>query len=250
MKYNKENLNIIFIRSITIFIFLFYWEFFVENFIVPKPTEIFIAFIGLLGLWDTWNNILLSSIRVYVSIAIALVLGIIIGSLDYFRKELSYIVNTFFYPSQYIASAVWSIIAIVLFGLSAITVFFVIVIVIIPNIFVAVQVGLKNINKEFIEFGKSHTTNKLRLFRHVIFPQILPHLLIGLIRTNAIAWKIVVTAELFISVNGLGFMVNNYYRMLNIPKLFATVLMIVLIGLIFDSIFKFFKKKIDERYAL
>ncbi|NOQ55322.1 MAG: ABC transporter permease subunit [Nanohaloarchaea archaeon] len=247
---NKGYIIKIIINCSGLFFLFLFWELFVENFLIPKPSEIIITFFKLLSFEETWKNILISGIRVYTSITIALILGTIIGSLRYFKKEIYFLINPLFYPTQYIASAVWTIIGIVLFGLSPITPYFVIIIVILPNIFVSVQIGLNNINKTFIEYGKSHTQNKWRLYKYIIFPQILPHLLIGLIRSNAVAWKIVVTAELFISINGLGFMINNYYKMLDIQKLFATVLIIILIGLIFDQIFKHLKIKIEERYII
>ena len=71
----------------------------------------------------------------------------------------------------------------------------------------------------------------------------MPPFFMGIIRSNAIAWKVVVTAEIFIGTNGLGFMVNNYYRLINMPKLFATVLLIILIGLVMDWVFRYVHRR-------
>jgi ABC-type nitrate/sulfonate/bicarbonate transport system permease component len=149
-----------------------------------------------------------------------------------------------FYPSQFLASAIWTIIAIVIFGLSWVTPYFIIVMVVLPNIFVAVQLGLKNIKRDLLEYGETITKNKKRLFRYIIFPQLMPPILLGMIRSNAVAWKIVVTAELFIGTNGLGFMVNHYYRMLDTPKLFAVVLITIVIGLSADWLLKYVNRRL------
>lgn len=219
------------------------WEFFVDNFIIPTPSEILIQFFFILSKTRTWENIFASMQKVYLSLIFAVLFGLVIGSLRYFKPKIAEYVDSIFYPSQFIASAVWTLIAIVLFGLSWITPYFIIVMVILPNMFVAVQIGLKNINKQLLEFGQSITHNKWRLFRYIIFPQIMPPFFLGVIRSNAVAWKIVVTAEIFIGTNGLGFMVNNYYRLINIPKLFATVLLIIIIGLSMDWIFRYIYRR-------
>ena len=238
-----------FLSFIGIAILVIIWEIFADGFILPKPSAVILAFFSLLQYPETWYNILRSIFRVYLSLAIALILGLFIGSLDYFNRPLSIVFNALFYPGQYIGSAVWSILAIVIFGLSPLTAYFIITIVILPNIFVAVQVGIKELNKNFMELGKVYTKKKTRLFKTLVIPQITPHVLIGLIRSNAVAWKIVVTAEIFISVNGLGFMVNNYYKLINMVNLFATVLIIILIGLFFDKIIKYYANKIKRKIS-
>jgi len=220
------------------------WEFLVDNFIIPTPSDILSQFFFILSKVRTWENILASMQKVYVSLAVAIMIGLLIGSLRYFYPKIAEYVDSIFYPSQFIASAVWTLIAIVLFGLSWVTPYFIIIMVILPNLFVAVQIGLKNVNKQLLEFGHSITRHKGRLFRYIIFPQVMPPFFMGIIRSNAIAWKIVVTAEIFIGTNGLGFMVNNYYRLINIPKLFATVLLIIIIGLSMDYLFR----QIHRRY--
>jgi NitT/TauT family transport system permease protein len=186
----------------------------------------------------------MSSQRVYISLFFGILIGLLIGSARYFYPKIADYIDMIFYPSQFLASAIWTIIAIVIFGLSWVTPYFIIVMVVLPNIFVAVQLGLKNIKRDLLEYGETITKNKKRLFRYIIFPQLMPPILLGMIRSNAVAWKIVVTAELFIGTNGLGFMVNHYYRMLDTPKLFAVVLITIVIGLSADWLLKYVNRRL------
>ncbi|MGM5482985.1 MAG: ABC transporter permease [Nanobdellota archaeon] len=223
---------------IVVIAILIYWQYFFDSFLLSTPKQILTSLITLFLNPNVWKNIAATSIRVYVSLIISIILGTLIGSLSYFNKNLTIITKYIFNPTQYIDSAVWTIIAIVCFGLSLITPYFVIVLVIVPNIFVAVEVGINNIKNEIYELGKIYTKKKSKLFKHIIFPQIIPQLLIGTIRSHAVAWKIVVTAEVFISINGLGFMLNNYFKMIDISNLFATIIIIVLMGSFTDTLLK------------
>lgn len=62
----------------------------------------------------------------------------------------------------------------------------------------------------------------------------IPYILIGLIRAHAIGWKIAVTAEVFVSADGIGFMINNFYKLIDNSRLFACVIIVVINGVFFD----------------
>jgi len=226
-----------------------YWQFLLKkSFIVPTPSGTAAAFIHLLKFPDTWRNIVSTTIRVYISLFFATVIGFILGSTQYFSNYLSAISETLIQPIQYTAAAVVSIVAIVFFGLSPVTPYFVIIIAILPNTYVATRMGLNEMKKDFLELGEIYTNSKLKMFKHIVFPQLIPYTWIGIIRSNAIAWKLAVTAEVFIALDGLGFMVSTYYRMHKTAKLFATVFIIILIGFFFDQLIKTVKNKYFANY--
>jgi len=232
-----------------LFAILLLWQISVrESFLLPTPTKILKAFVSLLQYPATWQNIFNTTIRVYASLALSILIGIPLGILVFFDENLTAMAEVILQPIQYIASAVISIISIVLFGLSPITPYFVITIAILPNIYIATQLGLKEIRKDYLELGQMYTDNKFRLFKYIVFPQLIPYIAVGVVRSNAIAWKIAITAEVFIAVSGLGFMINHYYKLLNTPKLFATVLIIILVGILFDKLIKMLKTKIFINY--
>ncbi len=117
-----------------------------------------------------------------------------------------------------------------------------------PNVFVTVQEGLENVDDELMEFGEVYTHSKLRLFQHILIPQILPYMMAGFLRAHAVAWDIVATTEIFLATSGLGYLIQSYYRLLDLPKLFATVFIIIVLGLISDRVFRIIKRRIEHRY--
>jgi len=231
----------------TAFIFLLLWQVLVKGFF-PTPLEVFRSLLELLQMESIWKNSLQTGFRVYVASIISLIIGVTIGVADYFNETVSDIVNTFFYPSQFVSEAVLVLIAIAVLGLTPAVVYIITVIAIVPNVFVTVQEGLEEIDKDIVEFGEVYTESKPRLFRHLIVPQILPYAMAGFLRAHAVAWDIVATTEIFLATSGLGYLVQNYYRLLDLPKLFATVSIIVVLGLVSDRIFRIIKQRIDRRY--
>jgi NitT/TauT family transport system permease protein len=77
---------------------------------------------------------------------------------------------------------------------------------------------------------------------HVIFPASLPGILDAFRVTVGWAWTYLVVAEMVAAETGIGYMVIRYQRYLKTDKIFAGVLMIGLIGLVTDAIFRLITK--------
>ena len=229
------------------FLFLFLlgllslWKFGGFSFVVSKPSEI-IIFLQTFLVSDLFlHNLLKTTWRVFISCAIALILGVVMAFLK--RTKWAFIYDLF-YPTQFIAAAVLTLLCVVIFGLSGYIPIIVVTIVIIPNIFVATEIGINHMRTEFLEIGKLYSTDKLKTLRYIIFPQLAPYIANGFIRAHAIAWKIVITAELFVVSEGIGYLLNNYYRLMQFEKLFGVTIIIVIIGMVFD----YGIRKIKEAY--
>lgn len=218
------------------------WEYCARrHFIIPSLWEISMAFVSLLKNPNTWKNIAYTTIHVYISLLFTIITGIIFGSLKFFHKGLSAVAESIIHPLQYVSAAVIAILATIVVGLSRVGPYLVIWIAVLPNIYIPVSLGLKEARKDFLELGFTYTKKKFPIFKHILFPQICPYLIVGSVRANAIAWKIAVTSELFMAAHGLGFMVNHYYRVLETANLFAAVIIIIIIGTFFDALIKYLK---------
>lgn len=215
---------------------------------IPGPLKVFETLFSQVQKPSVHRNILKTGFRVYVSSFLALLIGVVIGTMDYFSESFSSAINMFFYPTQFVSEAVLTLIAIVVFGLNSVVVYIITVIAVVPDVFVATEVGLREVKKEYIEFGEVYTDSKFRILRFLILPQLLPYILAGLLRSHATAWDIVATTEVFLATGGLGYMIQNYYRLLRLPELFSTVLIIVFLGLVSDRILRIIKNKVDKTF--
>lgn len=215
---------------------------------LPSPPEVFSALLKQLKLETVRTNALKTAGRVYLSSLIALVVGVVIGTADYFSDTASDIVNTFFYPTQFISEAVLTILAIAILGLNPLIIYIVAVLAIVPDVFVATQVGLSDMDEKLSDLGHVYGHSRLQTFRYIVIPQVLPYIFAGLIRTHATAWDIVATAEVFLATSGLGYLVQNEFRLLDLPDLFALVVIILGAGLLSDRVLRVVKSRIDRRY--
>ena len=211
---------------------------------LPSPLGIVEEFYFFLTTTGVLTDLGRTAVRVYVSVVIALVLGIIIGTSDYFSHAISDMLNSLFYPVQFISEAVLVITIIAVMGINSTVIYLVTVLVILPDIFIATQVGIKNIDEQMLELGRTYTDNKYTLFKNIVLPQVNPYIFAGLIRAHATAWEIVATAEVFLALDGIGYLIQNQFRLLNLPELFSLVILLLVTALISDRILRLLKSEL------
>ena len=94
-----------------------------------------------------------------------------------------------------------------------------------------------------VEAAQTMGANRSELIEKVIFPSAKPALLDTLRVTMGWAWTYLVVAELVASSSGLGYAILKAQRFLQTDKIFAGILIIGLIGLLIDQLFRLAHRK-------
>jgi len=215
---------------------------------LPTPIDVLQTFIIQVQQPRVLEAAFKTMYRVYISAVIALIIGILIGTAEYFSETVSDVIDTLFYPSQFVSEAVLTLLAVAMIGLSPLIIYIITIIAILPDIFVIVRVGLDELDEGLMEFGEVHADGSGAIYSHLVLPQVLPYIFSGFLRAHATAWDIVATVEIFLIAGGLGQLTQTYYQMLDLPKLFAAVVLILALGLASDRALRLVKQYIDRRY--
>jgi NitT/TauT family transport system permease protein len=91
--------------------------------------------------------------------------------------------------------------------------------------------GFKSGDPEISDFARTTGAGALRLFLKIRLPQALPGIFTGLKVGAALSATAAVVAEFVASDKGLGYLLLQYNGDLNTPMVFATILVLSLIGL-------------------
>lgn len=215
---------------------------------LPTPLEVGKEVLVYLGDSGLRADLLSTAGRVYISTLLALALGVLIGVADYFNSTVSDIFNSLFYPTQFLSEAVLAILAIAALGINPLVVYVITVISVVPDVFIATQEGIRELDERLLELGEVYGENKFKVFKHLVVPQMLPYIFIGSIRAHATSWDIVATVEVFLALGGMGFLVQNQFRLLNLPELFALAVILISAGLLSDRVLRLVKRRVDRRY--
>ncbi|MDY6272610.1 MAG: ABC transporter permease [Selenomonadaceae bacterium] len=111
-----------------------------------------------------------------------------------------------------------------------------------PQLILMVAVDVRKVPHDLVEVSYTLGTKPSRVLTKIILPASLPHIVDSLRMVLGWAWTYVVVAEMVGASAGIGYMMIQSQRMLNVGNIFVGLLTIGLLGLFFDCLFMGIKK--------
>ena len=144
--------------------------------------------------------------------------------------------------------------AMLLFGLNETAIRFVIANATIWPIAIALSTGFKTTNQTLVAVGRNIGLSRVRVITDVLAPAALPSAIAGLKTAWAFGWRTIIAAELVFGVagseGGLGNFINNARLYLVAPDMFAALLTIALLGIVFESLFNLLERRTVVRWGM
>jgi NitT/TauT family transport system permease protein len=140
------------------------------------------------------------------------------------------------------------------FGLNANAILFAIANATIWPIALAVWTGFRTANPTIVAVGRNIGLSRPRVVTDVLLPAALPHAITGLKTAWAFGWRTIIAAELVFGVagskGGLGTYINNAKLYLLIPRVFAGLLTIAILGVLFEWLFALLERRTVVRWGM
>jgi NitT/TauT family transport system permease protein len=209
-------------------------------YVLPSPITVLGTLLGLLADPVYLGAIGVTMTRGIVGYAIALVIGTAIGlAVARFRFVRSAI-GSLLTGLQTMPSIAWFPVSILLFGLTETAIAFVVVLGAAPSIANGLIGGVDEVPPPLLRTAKSLGARGLPLYTRVIMPAAFPAYLAGLKQGWAFAWRSLLAGELLVVIGesvSLGQRLSFYRTLSNAPALFATMIVILVIGMVVDQVF-------------
>ncbi len=211
--------------------------------IFPLPADVLRAILGLAEKRILWSYIRDSLLRVFAGYSLAVILGIPLGMLLGWHLQLARAVNPLIQMLRPISPLAWMPLAVIWFGVSNTAPVFLIFLASFPPIAVATMNGVHNVPPMYLQAGRNFGLSTPRLIRRVVFPAVLPRIVVSLRIAFGVAWLVLVAAEMIAVDSGLGYLIIDAR---NAGKRYDLVVggmvLIGLIGLALDSVFRLVHK--------
>ncbi|MDR6905918.1 NitT/TauT family transport system permease protein [Agromyces sp. 3263] len=209
--------------------------------IVPGPVDVFNA---MLAGWESGRlqlAVITSLERGVVGFLIAVIVGTPLGLLLAEVKPLRRAIGPIISGLQVLPSVAWVPAAILWFGLTDATVYFVVLMGAVPSIVNGLIAGVEQVPPQLRRVGTVLGANRTRLATLVVLPAALPGYVAGLKQGWAFSWRSLMAAEI-IAVGGtigfgLGSMLQQSRELADIGGVLATVLVILFIGILIELVF-------------
>src|SRR5579859_3247747 len=220
-------------------VFLVLWHFSVKwtaTKVFPSPLDVERGMAELVRKGLLYHYVVDSLRRVGVGFLAAVVLGIPSGLLLGWYPGWAFVVNPVIQMLRPISPIAWIPVSIVWFGVGEVAAIYLIFFASFFPIVVASMNGVRNIPSMYRRAGRNFGLSSAQLIVKVVFPAVLPQVIVGLRIALGIAWLVVVAAEMIAVDSGLGYLVidsrNSGKRY---DLVVAAMLIIGLIGLVLDA---------------
>lgn len=218
------------------------WSGWKPDYLLPGPGEAFGRLWEAMTASDDrlWKALATTIRRGVFGFLIALVIGSLLGIAVSRWRVLRAGIGSMITGLQTMPSVAWFPLALLLFGLKENAITFVIVLGAAPSIANGIISGIDEVPPNLLRAGHMLGARGIDRYRYVILPAALPSYVGGLKQGWAFSWRSLLAGELLVTVPGvvaLGSDMNNARENGQSDLVIALMIVILIIGMVVDSIF-------------
>jgi NitT/TauT family transport system permease protein len=204
--------------------------------IFPTPWQVVTGAWELVEDGTLAQHIGASVFRVAIGFGLAFLVAIPLGLWMGWVSGAYYTLNPLFQMMRPISPIAWIPVAILWFGVGNMSPIFLIFISSVFPMIVQTTVGARTIDRRYLRAAANFGVSRSVLFRRVVFPAVLPEIIVGMRIGIGVAWLVVVAAEMIALNSGLGYLIMDSRNAGNRYDLvIASMIIIGVIGLLLDG---------------
>ena len=243
-------LAILIVLAIWELVYLSGWR---PDYVFPSPQETFAQLGQMLQTDRFWSAMATTLSRAAIGFAAALLIGTALGVLVSRSSVLRLAVGSLITGLQTMPSIAWFPLAILLFGLDEQAILFVVILGAAPSIANGVISGIDHVPPAYSRLGRVLGAGPVALYKDIILPAALPSYVSGLTQGWAFAWRSLMAGELLVIIAerpSLGAQLEFARQFSQAPTLLATMLVILVVGMLVDGIFSYASRTLRRNRGL
>lgn len=210
----------------------------ISSYILPSPITVVTAFTDMLMSGELAEHICASLQRVGIGFGTTAVLAIAFAMLFVRFQGLYDYFEFLFECLRAIPALAFSPLFIVWMGIGEAPKLMIILFASFFPVFLNAYGGLQNVDKKYLELGRSLELSQSEIVRHIRLPAALPQIITGLRLGFGYSWRALMGAELIAAASGLGFLIVDAEELARTDKAMAGIIVIGVLGFCLDFIFK------------
>jgi NitT/TauT family transport system permease protein len=224
-------------------LFFALWEFAVavgwaDPTFMPPPQKVLVGLYELLAEENFIYDIGISIYRIVVSFglacAVAVPLGILMGSF----KRIEAFFNPLVSAWRYLPAPSFIPLLLMWFGTGDGQKLALLFIGVLWFMITLIMDHVKSVRTELLETSVTLGGNRRQVLWTIVIPASLPNLVVAMRQMLAVSWTYLVIAEIVAATDGIGAVMMRAKRFLHVEKIMAGILVIGILGLLFDFLFR------------
>lgn len=192
-----------------------------------------------------WAHAMYSSARISVGFGIGSLIGVVLGSLMAGVRVIRNALDPFIELTRPLPPLAFIPVLIVWAGIGELPKVLLILIGVIPVMTIATISGLDGVEPELLHAARSLGASERYTMLHVRVRAAAPTVVTGMRLAIGISWTSIVAAEMIAAQSGLGYVILQAGNFLDTALIFASILIIGVLGLAMDSILRLLLRKLD-----
>ena len=237
-------------KYIAIIVFLLLWQILptlglVNEIFVPTPTTIAATMWQLTLSGTLPTNIMVSLGRVLagfgLALLVALPLGFLLGGFfSNFEKAVNPLLQVLGQANPFTLFPIF----IVFLGIGELSKISIIYWVTQWPVLFNTITGIKNVDPVLVKLARTAGLGKFDVFRKVLIPASLPTVFTGIRMGAVFAFFMLIGAEMIGSTSGLGFMIMQAQMVMQIPRMWAGIVTVALLGIAINYLILLLEKRL------
>jgi NitT/TauT family transport system permease protein len=189
--------------------------------LLPGPGIVLNSLIGEAQNGALFHHLGITLARVGVSFVIAMVIGTALGIALGLWRALDRWLNLWIVILLNVPALVIVILTYIWLGLVETALLVAVALNKIPNVAVTLREGARALDRDYAEVAQVYRLGSWTTLKDVIVPQLAPYLLVAARNGLSLIWKIVLVVELLGRSNGVGFQLQSYFQLFDVPRVMA-----------------------------
>jgi NitT/TauT family transport system permease protein len=222
-------------------------------YLLPAPADVAARLWDDLGTPEFWEAVGHTLRRAVLGFALAVLIGGVIGIAVSRVRLLRVAIGSLITGLQTMPSIAWFPLAILLFGLTEQAILFVVVLGAAPSIANGIIAGVDGVPPSLHRVAANLGATGVARYRDVVLPAAMPTMLAGVKQGWAFSWRSLMAGELLVIIPGvqsIGTRLQFAREFSDAEALIATMVVILVIGLIVDAAFGRVERSVLARRGL
>jgi NitT/TauT family transport system permease protein len=195
--------------------------------VIPSLEQIAAALLDELLRGPLLHHLAITLARVVAAFIVAIVLGAALGLAMGSWRALDLLFDGWVVLLLNLPALVIAVLAYVWFGLTEAAAIGAVALNKLPLVAVTMREGARGLDRDYAELAAVFRLSPWRRLRHVVIPQLAPFFLVSARSGLSLIWKIVLVVELLGRSNGIGFQLQLYFQLFDVPRILAYALAFV-----------------------
>lgn len=208
----------------------------------PAPWQVADAFVELVSTGVLWENLSVSLGRVAVGFAIGGLLGLTLGVVAGLFRLGDQLLDPTLQMLRTIPFLAIAPLLILWFGIDERPKIIIIAAAALFPLYLNTHSGVRNVDRKILEAGKVFGLRGLGLVRHVILPEAIPSVLVGLRVSLSVSLLALIVAEMSNAPRGIGFLMVSAQQYFQMDVLVVCVLIYAVWGLSVDLVVRLLER--------